>query len=240
MNKRLEEKLARLAFEDMGSEEMGRLEQEVVGDREAMRILAEYRNMRLGLKAMGNIPEHQLSTERLRHAVLNRGLKTKPAPQLGWLWMPVAAMALTCGVVMLRNSHHSVLPGSDGPVAFGTTEKRITDRPGEEFALATASSEIISVARPEPPIVPVSHVRINRQLRERNDRIAALKEAVRLGFDNEVSAENTGHLSLPSGSSAPAQTASAPIVLIGNAKDPNTGAQKATEVDSASNVVVGG
>lgn len=251
MKKRLEEKLAMLAFGDLSPEETTRLEQEVAGDREAGRVLAEYRDMRSGLRAMSNIPEHQLSTERLRHAILTQGLKPKTRPKLGWLWMPGMAAALAFGVVMVRYSQNSNLAGlrplaevtnlsSGGPVALNST-------PEDPFRFATASGEILSVAQPAPkPAVTASYTtsRANRRSRYDRDRIEALKEAVMWEFDNQLSSNMSPSNPAGAGSSrdmasTPAST-SIPIVLIDSSKDTSTGAQKATEVDSASNVIVGG
>src|SRR3569832_1202380 len=110
MKKKLEEKLAMLAFGDLNPEETTRLEMEVAGDRDAMLALEDYRGMRSGLKAMGDVPEHQLSTVRLCHAILNLGLKPMSRPQFGWLWMPAAAAVLTFSIVMVRQVRGPQLP----------------------------------------------------------------------------------------------------------------------------------
>lgn len=246
MKKRLEEKLAMFAFGDLSPEETTQLEKEVAGNREAMLVLEEYRGMRSGLKAMGDIPEHQLSTDRLRHAILNQGLKPKSRPQIGWLWMPATAAALAFGIVMVRNANRSVLPAI-GP-AGGSHEFVVNETP-DAFALATASGEILSVANTQPtPAVSYAAIKTApiRHRRDDRSRIEDLKARVNQEFENLLSANEgiaaEAALDTKSRSAAKPSTSpsGAPIVLIDTAKDSTTGAQKAKEVDSASNVAVGG
>jgi hypothetical protein len=248
MNKRLEEKLAMLAFGDLSPEETTRLEQEVAGDREASLILADYRGMRSGLKAMADVPEHQLSTERLRHAVLNRGLRPKARPQFGWLWMPASALALAFAIVMMRQTG-SGLPGvGQGPLVRGdanTSSLALNDfKPhiSEPFAFASASGQILSVEHHDSSLTLASNSGNARRHRVDRSRLDDVMERVRRGFENQHWVD-INPPSLPNGEatlSASAQPSGAPIVLIDSTKDSKTGAHKATEVDSASNVVVGG
>lgn len=242
MNKKLEEKLVMLAFGDMSPEETERLEREVAGNREAMMVLDDYRGMRTGLKAIGEIPEHQLSTERLRHAVLNRGLKPKSRPQLGWLWMPTTAAVLAFGVFFFQ---HRPQTGTPGSFALGIDSSSVApstiDEPGDAFALATASGQISSVAPPAPAVTLVSHVTRHRTRNADSSHVADLMARVSAEFDNELMA--SANTTVPSSALASNETkpvSEAPIVLIDSTRDAQTGAQKATEVDSASNVIVGG
>ena len=247
MNKRLEEKLAMLAFGDMSSEEMTRLEHEVMGDPEAMRALQDYRGMRSGLKALGDIPEHQLSSERLRHAVLNRGLQPKSRPQLGWLWMPAMTAVVFFSVFMARKSHNAPLPfPPSGAVAVGPSNNDLIteSHPEEAFALATASGEILSVEQPASKLRTASRSVMPRRHHTERYRLDASDDSGLpdlgddLGFDSTLGG-GTGAFKSTKEASVP-QPSGAPIVLIDGSKDKSTGAQKATEVESASNVVVGG
>lgn len=246
MKNKLEEKLAMLAFGDLSPEDTARLENEVAEDGEARRILNQYRGMRLDLKAMAEVPEHQLSTDRLRHAILNEGMKrTKPRPQFGWLWMPAAVCALVFGGLMLRD-RNSALPVA---IKAPTNDSVVTDYPGSEFAFATAGGEILSVGGDQVAPSPAPQIVSRRSYANRskdNERdLEILKERVMEEFQNTMMASQNPTNASMSLASAPAASeravpAAAPIVLIDSAKDKSTGAQRATEVDSASNVVVGG
>jgi hypothetical protein len=249
MNKRLEEKLAMLAFGDMSPEEVTRLEQEVVGDREASLVLEQYRGMRSGLRAMADIPEHQLSTERLRNAVLNQGLKPKSRPQLGWLWMPTMAAALAFGFVFIRNAQNSGLDSLAG-IGNGTTvaaNASHIDVPGpgkNVFAFATASGQILSVdSGSHANLIQASDSYSKPRHRVDRDRVAALKQEVMEQFLNEMSV-NTNPTPRGGGEMADASPREMPtetIILIDSAaRDSSTGAHKATEVDRNNDVVVGG
>lgn len=257
MNKRLEDKLAMLAFGDLTPEETRLLEQEVVGDAEATRILEDYKNMRGGLKAMADIPEHQLSTERLRHAILTQGLKPKPAkPQFGWLWMPAAAAALAFGIVVVRNMNNSPIPHfTGGTVANNSISNLGNDLPDivketdNAFAFATASGEIISVQQPAmTTTVRTYRPRTHRSAKNEVDgaRVATLRDAIREEFERNASVPPAAiakafDKDVPGNAGRrDALVQESPIVLIDSAKDESTGAQRAKELDSASNVLVGG
>lgn len=249
MNKKLEEKLAMLAFGDLSPEETMGLERELSRDPEAGLILRQYRDMRTGLKALHEIPEHQLSTERLRHAVLNQGLKPKARPQLGWLWMPTVAAAFAFGIMFMRDGHQQLPLGS---FADGSTIANPSGPPvamnealGDPFLSATASGQVLSVADMQP--APNATFAMNRMGRHsRNDRhvVDDLKAQVAMEFDNLMQVNTDPQPKVMLTSARGAKLADAPaassIVMIDSARDKNTGAQKATEVDSAGDVIVGG
>jgi len=242
MKKKLEDKLAMLAFGDVDPRETARIEHELGGNDRARAILAEYREMRAALKALGEIPEHQLSTQRLRHAVLNSGLKPKPRPQFGWIWMPAAAFALAFGVFMIRSMNRAVplvnASGARNDAGFATNFP--IERPGSDFSSATASAQILSVGRPTPPVTLASN-RHASQRRASNALVESLRRQVDEEFAKSMAMESpmADNIRLQPAHGTPVSDGS-PIVMIGNTKDASTGAQKATEVDSADNVIVGG
>lgn len=247
MNKKLEEKLAMLAFGDLSPEETMSLERELSRDPEAGLILRQYRDMRTGLKALHEIPEHQLSTERLRHAVLNQGLKPKARPQLGWLWMPTVTAALAFGVMFMRNAGHTPLGGvANGSTIANTSGSPVAmnDTMGDPFQYATASGQVLSVADSQP--TPKATFAMNHVVRHRTSNshlVDDLKAQVAMEFNNLMQADaapaRTMLASTTEVKAADAPAASS-IVMIDTARDKNTGAQKATEVDSAGDVIVGG
>src|SRR5688572_28441895 len=106
MNRRLEEELLQTAFGEAWREEMADLERRVMSDPEAAKALKTYQLMKEGLRDLGDIPEHQISTERLRHAILEQGLKPKKesSPWFGCLGIatPAAAAAIALAFVMMN------------------------------------------------------------------------------------------------------------------------------------------
>jgi hypothetical protein len=207
---------------------------------------------------MADIPEHQLSTERLRHAILNQGLKPKPARrQIGWLWMPATAMVLAFSIAIIRNMNSSALPQVGGPVAdnrLSTDGSNLPDsvvaepRLENAFAFATASGEIISVEKKAASAAkPSVHRRTHREAAsDEGAQLEELKDAIKKEFENMASTPPVAVKALAASEPKPAAKRSAvvaeeaPIVIIDSTKDKTTGAQRATEVDSASNVLVGG
>src|SRR5690349_10801263 len=128
MNRKLEDAMVRLAFGDVTPEESAALEREAQHDPEAARALASYRRMREGLKDLHEIPEDQLSKERLRHAILSQGLRPKPVPSgRSWLWMPAAAATLAFGMILMRGGTNSpevsIVGSAGGSVATNSAPK---------------------------------------------------------------------------------------------------------------------
>lgn len=114
MNRKFEDRLVRLAFGDMDAEEAARLEAEAQTDSYGAHRLAEYRRLKGDLARLKEVPADQLSTERLRDAILARGLRPEPERPstggLGWIWMPVAACVLAFTYVSLAKGRHSESP----------------------------------------------------------------------------------------------------------------------------------
>lgn len=110
MNSHHEEKLLNCAFGDISPEEAMRIEAEAARNPELRQRLDDYQSMRAGLRSLGDhVPEHQLSNERLRDAILARGLSTtagasSPTGPKWWqiAWMPVAAAAIAAVVFMAK------------------------------------------------------------------------------------------------------------------------------------------
>lgn len=281
MNGKFEEKLAQLAFGDISSEEAARIEAQVHKNPEAARRLAEYRDMRGGLRAMADVPEHQLSNERLREAILARGLNSQPVEDrparrgfgAGWVWMPVAACAL--GFFLISTRHKPVPPGgpvielgnsvaattaSDGHFAFNDTptdmfpSKRVTASDIKPTVPATTSPKTSAIATPVVDIEPSSsrhHFSRNRVSRREVEEVAnplftADSTVVPPKWDNHPITTPIEPPKAPKPTDKPKLTDtrvaddSGPIVLINSDTDADTGAPTATEVGTASNVVIGG
>lgn len=106
MRKRFEEELSKLAFGDVNAEEARRLEMQTLSDPEASQTFQTYCRMKEELRSLAeDVPADQLSKERLREAILNRGMKEQ-APRVAskptWIWMPAMAAVLAFGVVFVK------------------------------------------------------------------------------------------------------------------------------------------
>jgi hypothetical protein len=254
MNGKFEEKLAQLAFGDLTPSEANRLELEADKDPEARRALMLYKDMREGLRSLADVPEDQFSKERLRDAILKQGLKPTPSRPLSnrsWLWMPVAACAIGFGLVFTR---HMIEQGRmQTEVVLGPESLKTGPMFGVEKLIAFASKSVnlhqefigpmLTAAR--KPIVLASRHRTRHHLEPHElphnlyveNATGEEGDMLFLGPDlTDVPADTT-----PARQAVVATTASTgPILLIDQDKDAQTGAQKATEVGSATNVLIGG
>ena len=89
-----------LAFGEVAADEAVALESRAQIDPQASKALRECRALREGLESLRTVPEDQLSVERLRAAVLDRGLK--PDAGRSWTWVPAAAAILAISIVGTR------------------------------------------------------------------------------------------------------------------------------------------
>jgi hypothetical protein len=207
--------------------------------------------MKGGFQDLTDIPDDQLSKDRLRNAILMQGLKPQPekASPLGWLWMPATAFLLAAGL-MLFNPRG----GSDPVVAVG--EK---DLPGETIVLKEPSGFKLEPAPKKSntskrTLLATNDApkRVIRQNRVRQEEEFA--EVELQPFESSINGEeipwNDGGMRPPTPSvdeteaSQPvahaAPATSTPIVIIEENRDESTGAYRATEVGTASNVLIGG
>lgn len=253
MKRKTEDQILQLAFEEMTPELAAAYERDALLDPEASCALADYRQIKADLRMLADIPPDQLSKERLREAILDRGLKPKPVRRTSWAWMPMTAAAVAAAAFLLRPH-----PPVSTRVAIGPRQNIFSipkvATPGDSAVAGRvappASSEEIDV-----PTAAMRAAIYDPSSRHSSTRRHHLRTDIQIGtgdmkeFDltANISPQSsvtppTGKTSSPSGadSQPAASTPSAPIVLIDSEKDGSTGASKATEVNSTSNVVVGG
>jgi len=247
MKGKFEDKLAKLAFGELNSDEAARLEREVQSDPEALRTLSMYKDMRSGLRSLSDIPEDQFSKERLRDAILTQGLKpvpTRPVSNRTWLWMPAAAcalgFALMYGQGMFRHSAGPKLVINSDQAGLHSTIKS----PIEFDPKPTDGSKLVAVNTPKPSASLTKDMLPKVDPDEVDPRILVSVPINDDSYDPDLGKMPENGPSAPSGTLAsiehkPAAT-SVPIVLIDQDTDQQTGACKATEVGSSSNVLVGG
>jgi hypothetical protein len=269
MRRDFEDRLIRLAYEDLSQEEMDFLEAELLAEPEAAACVEEHRSIRVGLRSMADVPQDQLSVDRLRTAILSQGLKPKPVRAgWGWAWMPATAAALALGMTMVRLPFQSTpepmvvmnegaardgisLPWLEesavalrAPLSFGALGEAF-DSDGATLAAGRPSGSTAAATRAGPSA-----------LRDRTKNAGADADA-----GGESSAETivrerkpdvvVDNRALRSAAEAPVGAFEAPraessstapspaLVIIEPVRDQSTGAWKATEVENTSNVVIG-
>ncbi len=107
MKRRQEEELIQMAF--------GEMPESTLGCPDAQAKLRSYCELRQGLQSLKDIPEMQMSTERLRDAILSGGLKPSPEPKVSLSW--IAASMAVCAVGFMAVSRMGP-QGASGPVVF--------------------------------------------------------------------------------------------------------------------------
>ena len=250
MNGKFEEKLTQLAFGELSPKEAARVEAQASKDPEALRMLNSYRGMKSGLSDLTEIPEDQFSKDRLRDAILTQGLKPKAVDRSGgwnWLWMPTAACVLAAGLMMF------------GPFGSRSNEPVVAINDGAVASTLLAQSPLIKSFDFSPkevkptPVIKKNPVRVAMNTVSQNDERQQADELIPMGNeDDEPVKKSALQASLPKttistpnsvidDTTEPVLTSpTPPIVLIEENKDEMTGANRATEVGTASNVVIGG
>lgn len=135
-----DEQLYSYAFGELSDSELQRIEAELMKDPAANKEVELLMDLRSDLKSFQEIPEMQLSTERLREAILGQGLKPAKPSFAWWTWLggPAAAasvfllfFAASGGVnrMLGRNPEPQVVLGDQSKkpepmVAFNTPDSK--------------------------------------------------------------------------------------------------------------------
>lgn len=243
-----EDRLVRFAFGDVNEQEHAEIEALIARDPEARRTVEQYGAMRTDFTRLREVPEDQMSRERLRDAILARGLRAEPEPvkaRWGWMWMPAAACALAFAyIVMPRPS----APSSVEPTLMVRNETPPKIEALPDFAFSTkkqapAPKTVVVKSVPEEPKPRMRRARPAPQPVEfdKNELVAPSlpkeeeKKSSGLVVDNRAPAVEPEKAPTVD----PAATSNnAPIVIV--EPSPTTGTNAAQEVESVSNVLVGG
>lgn len=254
MNNRREDALIQLAFGELSEAEAKALRASMSeSERQEADLMA---TLRQDLKAMPVAP-HQLSTERLRDAILNEGLHPKPQATPWWrfAWAPVAVLALAfVGTRMMADP----MP-SEPMVAIN--EGAIMSTPSPELDVQPSRNPMTFSAPGQPEVAASTATAAAPAARssKRNARSASRSSETRMLAMASAPEAPSGPAAQVANAvisnAAPAQADSAVdsaalresreepkpgIVLIDSERDSATGANRAIEVSSASNVVIGG
>lgn len=249
MNGKFEEKLAMLAFGDISPEEARELERKAASHPEAQKALDQYRAMRAELRNLGEaVPPDQLSKERLRDAILGQGLKPKPVANesRNWFWMPILAGAAAFSIFWFRPTQtvepQLVLDGSSvASLEKEAVKPLVSTQPTVIKPIPVKKLVVSNDAKPKPerrrrrpePIV------IESAEYAENNEFMVDSGPMPMDVPKEKTAREDVKSALVASSTNEAHN-SGPIILIDTHKDAATGASGATEVGTASNVLVGG
>jgi len=267
---RHDDRLAAYAFGDLSPEESSRVEAELAEHPEWTAAVEQFRSLRGDLTRLRDVPECQLSPERMRDAILRRemGDRAKPSRRLGWLIGPAASAMVMAGLWVILSD------ASPNP-----TELRIRPATSTMAKLPTSVSipETASLlAMDAPPAVaprPVASRTTPRTSPSRATSAAMVIEtagpSVRLasrdlpltsrGDSGDRSANLVTDVPLPPVASAMKPTGESGLRPVDVAKDPTlaspedegiviirpevdaaTGARSASEVNSNEPIVFGG
>jgi len=248
MKGKFEEKLAQLAFGDLKPDEAAKLEQEAQANPEAMRTLALYKDMRAGLRSLSDIPEDQFSKERLRDAILTQGLRpvpTRPVSNRAWLWMPAAACVLGFALMYGNNTFRKPSAGpnivlGEKSLKFGPPTSDLIDFTPQPVATNVTTHGIAKAPEKDlkPLVARADPDEVSPNILASMNDDAYDPDLGKMPANAPAVTSNTLAENNPADRKSSATTV--PIVLIDQDTDQQTGACKATEVGSSSNVLVGG
>lgn len=265
MKKNTENKWIEYAFGELDASEAEMLRQELAEDAEATKFVSEFEALRQDLKLLDEAPDHQLSTERLRHAILNEGLhkQKKRAGVLSWIWMPGAAAAVTFVLLTVLNrpgEPNIVIPNDAVATIAGNSDNagksELDSALAKLDAPASAALSGIAMSQQEQKSNVEEMERSNLRARAKTPRSSTAKIAenakvVLQGIENAVASKTAAVIddgakapgaahgaSMMKADSAPATPE--PIILITPENDAKTGAHRAVEQFTSSNVSISG
>lgn len=255
MKRKLEDQLVQMAFGDMTPEDAARLTQLAQSDPNAARALESYRQIRNGLHSLREVPEPQLSNERLRDAILRSGLPAGSGEPIArrwtWAWVPVGALALAFSLTMMRGG------GEAAPMIVEDTAGSSRERSVVALNAPLAKTEGIlpsrldaaPVVRPPQADRAVASAPQTRTPR-RQSRLASRTERSKPDVPVRpsllepppvtMSTLAVGPMSGAFGAPSTPASDEGTVILILPQKDDATGAQIATEVQNRSDVLIGG
>ena len=238
MRRKLEDQLLQLSFGDLSPEEAQKVKARAANDPEAQKLLQDYSSIRSNLKLLKDIPADQLSTERMRLAILEKGMRRESSgsARFGWMWAPVSVACLAFAIVTLRSHPNQVIP-ANGNLNAAVAKVMPTPSFDPGLKAPTTVTQPIVVPRPQQTLVARVGKRHKTELQfamakpTDDTRIDTILTSVHKAIDQ---APNT------TVDSALADSGKEALVMIGNDSDEDTGAKKATEVDNANDILISG
>lgn len=265
---RFDDRLIAFAFGELGPEETARFEQELSRHPEWQAALDELRTLKGDLRRLQEVPECQLSTERMRDAILRREMdqRVKTGRRATWLVGPVASVAAmgTLWIVLQSLTPPSEPSPRVGSVSDPTTlAMRAASAPAPAVR-KKATAPAAPAVRPSPtrnrkerepmqiertsPSVRLASRSVERPVAVETDAPVVIRPAVAKIVSTESVPETamrpSGEMGLRTMESVPEQPTEATqregIVIIRNERDERTGARTASEVQADDGIVFGG
>lgn len=257
MKSRREDEIIQMAFGEPGVN----VHQESLTTEEAKQV-ALMAQLKQDLKSL-SVPEHQLSTERLRHAILSEGLERPKAPfaWTKWLVAPIATGIAAFAITTMWN-----MAQTPSEVSIVTSPTAVSTSSGSEAVLepslghwanpdlnqmmerAQAAPVTADSAVAAPSVrIPVERKVASRSTRNprvtatqpETERLSEVTEMATAGIRSAYDSVEPNALR-STGISEEAAPAATTIVVIEPTKDSQTGANRAVEVTSSNDVLIGG
>ncbi|MBS1709091.1 MAG: hypothetical protein JSS65_10260 [Armatimonadetes bacterium] len=258
MNQRDHDMIVRAAYGESEPGEKAAVEALLSRDIEARELYEEYAGLQSGLRELDNVPACQLSTERLRLAVLNSQVR-RPSPLRLYWGYGLAAACLAVGFVALR-PQAGIQPSAN-------TATTIVPK---TTPLDVANPPVVATTTPESPTADLAHVMENgagdkaveavapptrpRSIRHKPSALPMAKASV--VEKTAVDDTNTGRSAVVGGQPATSPATDyanrdanmvvatyvpeGPVVVVQPETDPRTGAALAFESNHGSDFVFGG
>ena len=218
---------------------------------EEKKQLEAMKHLRDDLRLLNNVPEPQISIDRVRDAILRDGLKPHAEPKVGWSWFvtPAATCAIAFAIMYLRphgaKADPKILLNPSSGAGFTAINSKFDRSDVDANRIGTFISDPVGAA-------------VNSVPNESDDQTPELSAGHEVARPVVSEAKHSSELIIwpPKEGSAStlAQTVSKPdtlamsqptsdagnIVLIDQERDASNATPRATEVGSPSNVLVGG
>ncbi|MBS1721564.1 MAG: hypothetical protein JSS66_01005 [Armatimonadetes bacterium] len=254
------DKLIEIAFDGDESAQAALMAASSYDQREELQSLVD---LKQGLRKLREVPECQLTTERLRSAVLRSAAPRRPQRFPLW-YAPLAAAAAFGAFLLLKGN-----PQQDRPISLNTVASRQPQAKQPVAPSVDRSEDSVAATEPANPIVVPEDQTSNSPVafRSKSERVPRhrsvsdaeeIKNAVKVANEFGIRAEKTEALvtggsggastkeasmpAAPAGSGLrEASLAGAPaMVVVTDTKSPETGAASAKEVSVPRDVVFGG
>lgn len=155
MNKKQEDQLIQMAFSETSPAEASRLSAFITGNDASATVAHSYQRMRDDLESLKEVPDDQMSNERLREAILKSGLiSASGGSVLGLIWnrwLPTAVLA-ACAVVgtvwYIGQSGGSSVAEPSAKFDVGSVASRTTSNPKRILKAASPSLQVVAKRTP--------------------------------------------------------------------------------------------
>jgi hypothetical protein len=260
MKRSQQDELIQLAFGELKKDRADQLRAKMSADESA--FVMDFEEIRKDLKRLP-VPEHQLSTERLRDAILSQGLHPKRQAPL-WLrfaWVPAAAVAAIAFAQVMSLGQGHTPNAAQEPVAMSVSPADETTGAHLDSAVDAVRTGIDGILRPAESGQPAMSMASSAKTIRRSARNESVRNLTSRGSSETSTVEPSASTALlmanaitaaapvetgesdamPATFAAPATTQEKPgVIMIGTEKDAVTGANKASEVTSTGNVGISG